>query len=175
MDEEFGLENENRPWTSEQDDIILDEFLKGVPIIGRGSHPCLVKQMHRSPKGIEGRLWKLATRYEGLEYVPHNRTDRTGLLLAKELRERWLLSLAVQETGIRFQAHRPESLSKLLSRREGVLRGQMERLTSGVIPGFFDGETSDEVIARRLRTILKNTTAKLEEDLIREMTNFLKK
>lgn len=112
-----GYENDGKPWTHEEDNRLLEEFLvECLPIISGNDKRSLVDQFKRSSESVEWRLRNMAADHPKAKYVfiAEFRTDRSGKQWTD--RDRWLIEKSMTKGGRQRRANTAEWLSKILGR-----------------------------------------------------------
>lgn len=119
-------EIEDGPWTQEQDDQLLDVWLNQPGLLHEvGAVIC------RSARAVSSRLWKLCTRYEGIDYVPTaaNRSMRYGRWTYED---KSILQDCVGPKGVEKNCHDTHYVAGLLCRSEFDVRTMMDSMASEV-------------------------------------------
>jgi len=127
--------NDKKPWTPDQLDDLLTEFLNGCPMLASDGRISLVYKMGRPVKAIQKAIWRLGVRdpkrSRFADYTAgQKRPDSTHLVFTE--RDHYLIYLATSETGLsnvfgKNKIGMMSHLAHILNREDG-LRHEMIRL-----------------------------------------------
>lgn len=129
--------HEGEPWTDEQDDMLLDEFLNDLGLAKNINHAAylMILKCGRSYDGICTRLRKRSIRHPDCPvYHPRHRIDRTGQPYNRA--DYYIMSLATNDSGMSNLAHTPSWIAPLLGRAFTDVHMEMTRLANEKAEGF---------------------------------------
>lgn len=165
--ENFGeLFNEEKEWTDEMIDTLLDAFLaKQCMYISK--RESLLSLCGRSYVAIANMIWKLSMRYPRKSvqnYTPHKRENRTGRRFTS--RDLAIIERATSRAGIHNKAYTPEYLGKILGRNQIEVDNWMKKIANNNST-FFKEETeySLENQARAVHDFVKGSYKNAMESL----------
>ncbi len=161
---------DGKPWTNEGYNEFLEYYLvKELCCVARKGRPSFHTCMGRSYKSVNTLISKLSIRYRQedgehhhnpCDYVPENRTDRTGTPFTP--RDLSIIAKATDERGIELGANDPAWIGKVLARSVPDIKTWMKKRAYGG-SGFGTtqtfplqkGETEDQRITRLVQDSLK--------------------
>lgn len=121
-------------WSQEDTDYLFELFFDCRPLYGTADS--LVALLDRPRSGIETKLQKVSAREK--EYVPLNRTDRTGSPVLE--RDVYIIFLSVNEKGMRNKAYLYGHMNKVLGRHPDDVKSIYKRLAGNRKSSSIDDE-----------------------------------